>query len=85
MWSVKVLHLAVKRTSPGSARTAARGVRGVKKREPGASLSVMVGGNDEPRCQQVVPMLRGTESCGGCCIASPTEKNEAFDLKERGR
>lgn len=43
----------------------------------------MDGGNDELGCQQVVTMLRGIESCGGCCIASPTEKNEVFDQKER--
>lgn len=43
----------------------------------------MVGRTDELRCQQVVTTLRGTESSGGCCIATPTEKNELFDLKRR--
>lgn len=26
-------------------------------------------------------MLQGTESPGGCCAATPTKKNEVFDLQ----
>lgn len=48
-----------------------------------AAVSVMVGRNDELRCQQVVTTLRGTEPSAGRCTATPTEKNEVFDLKER--
>lgn len=34
------------------------------------------------KCQQVATMLRGTDSPGGCCAATPTKTNEVFDLRQ---
>lgn len=70
----KALHLVVKVHHRGPGKKE-------QPRKKNLGLVCLCGRHHGLRCQQVASTLQGTESPGGCCAATPTKKNEVFDLQ----